>query len=82
MPKRRRLTGQELVAILQQLGFEIVAIKGSHHRMRRMIDGVTQSLTIPVHGSKPLNLKTLSTIYRQLCKYVSEEEIEPRFFSE
>ena len=31
MPKLRRLSGKDIVKILESLGFSVVRIRGSHH---------------------------------------------------
>lgn len=64
MPRLPRLSGQELIKIFETFGFEIIRIRGSHHRMRRIVDGDTQLLTVPVHGNKGLPIPTLRSIYR------------------
>ena len=44
MPRLRRLNGKELVKLFQRLGFKVVRIRGSHHHMRRVVDGQGQNL--------------------------------------
>ncbi len=50
MPKLRRLSGEEIVRIFEKFGFAIVAIKGSHYKLRRIVDNQKQTLHVPVHG--------------------------------
>jgi predicted RNA binding protein YcfA (HicA-like mRNA interferase family) len=45
------ISGKELVALLEKLGFVIVRIKGSHHRMKHS-DG--RIATVPVHKNDSL----------------------------
>ncbi|HMP90762.1 MAG TPA: type II toxin-antitoxin system HicA family toxin [Kiritimatiellia bacterium] len=47
MPKRPRLRGRELIAILRQAGLAVIRIKGSHHFLRHP-DGC--ATVIPVHA--------------------------------
>jgi predicted RNA binding protein YcfA (HicA-like mRNA interferase family) len=50
MPKLRRLSGSEVIKIFASFGFEQVAQRGSHVKLRRVLaDGSRQTLTIPAH---------------------------------
>lgn len=91
MPKLRRLNGREIIRILQQFGFEIVHIRGSHHILRRTVeisdgDGQTkaevQTVNVPVHGAQPLATGTLRQLYQDLLRYLSEEELETEYFTD
>lgn len=82
MPKLRRLDGKQLVVILERFGFQVVRIRGSHHNMRRVIDGQSQNLNIPMHGKKPLSTGTLRGIYRQALEFIPEEELRPHFYTD
>src|SRR5262249_8647453 len=78
-PKLRRLSSRELVASLRALGFEVVATRGSHAKLRRLgPGGERQTLTVPLHDD--LAAGTLSAIYRQVCRYVPAEAARPLFF--
>ena len=54
MAKLRRLTGKEVIKILQDLGYEVIRIKGSHYRLRLQLDETTCYTTVPMHGNSPL----------------------------
>ena len=91
MPKLRRLNGLEVVRILRGRGFEVVRIKGSHHIMRRTVnvtttDGATidevQTINVPVHGSQPLATGMLKRLYRDMQRYLTDEELRPHFYTE
>lgn len=91
MPKLRRLNGLDLVRIFEQFGFEVIRIRGSHHVMRRSIkvlraDGIshqeTQTVNIPVHGTKPLGSGLLKRIYRDATVYLSEDELSTYFYTD
>jgi predicted RNA binding protein YcfA (HicA-like mRNA interferase family) len=82
MPRLRRLSGGELIKILEGFGFEVISIKGSHHKLRRTVDGEKQTLHVPVHGNRPIATGTLRTIYRQACSYIPEDELYPHFYAE
>ena len=49
MPKIKRLSGAEVIAIFSQFGFTVHSQKGSHVKLRRVsLDG-NETLTIPSH---------------------------------
>lgn len=45
-------TGRALIRLLQDHGWQVVRIEGSHHIMTK--PGREETLSIPVHGSKTL----------------------------
>ena len=76
----RHLSSRELCIALGRLGFEVVATRGSHAKLRRTTaEGVSQTLTIPLH--RELAPGTLRAIFRQACRFVPEGEVRPMFFS-
>ena len=78
-PRLRRLTARELMKALARLGFEVTGIEGSHAKLRRVLpNGERQTLMIPAHGD--LATGTLVAIYRQLRRYVPEEDARPIFY--
>lgn len=80
MPKLRRLSGNEVVRIFASFGFEPVAQRGSHVKLRRVLaDGSRQTLTIPAHAE--LDMGTLKAIYRQALRYIPEVELRPHFYA-
>jgi predicted RNA binding protein YcfA (HicA-like mRNA interferase family) len=80
-PRLRRLSSRELCVALGRLGFEVVATRGSHAKLRRTTpEGLRQTLTIPLH--RELAAGTLRAIFRQACRFVPEGEVGPLFFSE
>jgi predicted RNA binding protein YcfA (HicA-like mRNA interferase family) len=81
MPLRlRQLSGREVAAALTRFGFEVVATRGSHCKLRRtMPSGQRQTLTIPLHPA--LATGTLHAIYRQACRFVPESELQTHFYS-
>ena len=62
MAKQIVLTGKELIRLLEQNGFDVVRVNGSHHRMRHADGRVT---TVPVHGSSNLPKGLLRKIVRE-----------------
>jgi predicted RNA binding protein YcfA (HicA-like mRNA interferase family) len=57
------ITGSELIKALGKLGFLVVRIKGSHHRIEHA-DG--RKTTVPVHGKETLGPGILLKILRDL----------------
>lgn len=55
------VTGKQLVAVLQQLGFEVLRIKGSHHFMHHP-DG--RRTVVPVHAGEDIGPGLMSKILR------------------
>ena len=81
MPKLRRLSGDDVIAILTKFDFRIHAQRGSHVKLRRMTpSGEHQTLTIPRH--RELDRGTLRAILRQAGRYVPEAQLTPLFFTE
>ena len=69
MTRLPRITGQKLVKALQEAGFEIIRIKGSHYYLRHP-DG--RSTVIPVHRSETLGPGITSQILQD-CEMTSDE---------
>ena len=75
------------MAAFRRLGFEVVATRGSHAKLRRILpDGSRQAGTFPQAITIPLPrelaLGTLQAIFRQARRYASEAELRPHFFRE
>ena len=64
------LSGKDLVKLLEKLGFMIVRIKGSHHRMKHEDGRVT---TVPVHKNEDLPKGLMRKIIREDLKVVIDE---------
>jgi predicted RNA binding protein YcfA (HicA-like mRNA interferase family) len=81
MPKLRVLSGRQVLNILHDFGFQKFAQRGSHVKVRRVLQGnLTQSLTIPDHDE--IDRGTLGAIYRQASRFIPESELRARFFTE
>ncbi|MBI3667915.1 MAG: type II toxin-antitoxin system HicA family toxin [Acidobacteria bacterium] len=79
--KLRRLSGQEVAAILGQFGFLPLAQRGSHLKLRRLgVEGRKETLVVPLHNE--LDRGTLRSIVRQASRYISEENLRPYFFGD
>jgi predicted RNA binding protein YcfA (HicA-like mRNA interferase family) len=79
MPKLRRLSGKEVVAIFAKFGFGVVSQMGSHIKLKREREGQSQTLTVPAHSE--LDTGTLRAIVRQASRYIPTEELQPFFYS-
>ena len=75
MPKLKALSGKEVIGVLEELGFSVVNQKGSHVKLKRVVDGgISQTLTIPNHSD--LDKGTLKAIYNQAVRYVPGVNIQ------
>ncbi|MDO8793068.1 MAG: type II toxin-antitoxin system HicA family toxin [Vicinamibacterales bacterium] len=78
-PRLRTLGGADVVAALRAVGFEVVAVRGSHAKLRRLLpDGHRQTMTVPLH--KELARGTLLALYRQALRFIPDADLKPRFF--
>ena len=81
MPKLRVLSGREVLKILREFGFQKFAQRGSHIKVRRVLEGgQTQSLTVPNHDE--IDRGTLNAIYRQASRFITEPELRAKFFTD
>ncbi|MCD6473547.1 MAG: type II toxin-antitoxin system HicA family toxin [Thermoplasmata archaeon] len=79
MSKLKLLSGKEIIKIFSKFGFEIVSQRGSHVKLRRILEnGTKQTLTVPIHDE--LDKGTLKAIFRQALRYIPEEELRPYFY--
>jgi predicted RNA binding protein YcfA (HicA-like mRNA interferase family) len=80
MPRLKVLSGHDVITILASFGFIEETRRGSHVKLRRVgPGGERQTLTIPNHAE--LDKGTLRAIYRQSCRYVPEEQLNPHFYT-
>lgn len=80
MPRLPNLTGGEVLQILRGFGFEQFSQRGSHIKVRRLIAGQVQTLTIPNH--RELDRGTLQALFRQACRFIAEADLRSRFYTE
>jgi predicted RNA binding protein YcfA (HicA-like mRNA interferase family) len=79
MARLRRLSGAEVVGILEGFGFVVVSQRGSHVKLKRTTEDVgTQTLTVPAHAE--LDRGTLRAIFRQAARFVPEQDLHPHFY--
>jgi predicted RNA binding protein YcfA (HicA-like mRNA interferase family) len=79
MPKLRRLSGADVVAIFQRFGFVVVSQRGSHIKLKRASAHGTETLTVPAHAE--LDAGTLRAIIRQAARFVPEHDLHSHFYS-
>ncbi len=63
------ISGKELIKLLERIGFTIVRINGSHHRLKHSDGRIT---TIPVHKNDPIPKGLLRKIIREDIKITPE----------
>jgi len=82
MPQKlRRLSARDVLAILQNFDFEVVATRGSHAKLRRVTrEDERQTLTVPLH--KDLDVGTIRAIYRQAARFIPESELRASFYGD
>jgi predicted RNA binding protein YcfA (HicA-like mRNA interferase family) len=64
------VSGKDFIKLLEKLGFVVVRVNGSHHRMKHEDGRVT---TIPVHKNDALPKGLLRKIIREDLKMTVEE---------
>jgi predicted RNA binding protein YcfA (HicA-like mRNA interferase family) len=80
VPKLKRLTAKQVLAIFMGFGFVIASQRGSHIKLVRTVQYQKQSLTIPNHDV--LDTGTCKAIMRQASRFISTEELYPHFYTE
>ena len=66
-----RASGKDVLAALRRHGWELINVRGSHHYLRHSSRG--RKVTVPVHGTRVLQPKTLASILEQA--EVTEDEL-------
>jgi len=59
----KSVSGKELCKIVQNKGWILKRIKGSHHVFEKA--GLETTLSIPIHSNKDLKIGTLKSIMKQ-----------------
>ena len=81
MPRPKRLSGEEVIAIFAKFGFRVHSQRGSHVKLRRITaGGNVQTLTVPRH--RELDLGTSQAIFRQGSRFKGEDDLRPEFFTD
>ncbi len=79
-PKLKRLSGAEVLAIFTTFGFQMHSQRGSHVKLRKLVNAEKQTLTIPLHPE--LDTGTLRAIIRQATRYIPETELHSHFYTD
>lgn len=64
------ISGKELIRILENAGWQVIRIHGSHHIL--MKSGHTERISVPVHGNQPLKIGLLKHLLKIAGIDVSE----------
>ncbi len=81
MLRLRRLTTRQLLRAVRDFGFQVIATRGSHAKLVRVLpSGERQVLTVPLHSQ--LAPGTLRPIFRQAVRFIPESELRSKFFTE
>lgn len=80
MPKLKVLSGNDVIKVFSDFGFEVISQKGSHIKLRKFFNDQKQTLIIPNH--KHLDTGTLRAIIKQASKYITLEDLKTHFYSE
>jgi predicted RNA binding protein YcfA (HicA-like mRNA interferase family) len=80
MPKLRPLSGNDLLRIFLQFGFEKLSQRGSHVKLRRNTPAGKQILTVVLH--RDVDKGTLQAIFRQALRYIPETDLARHFFAD
>ncbi|WP_372946953.1 type II toxin-antitoxin system HicA family toxin [Mariniphaga sp.] len=73
MPQLPVISGKDFLKFLISIGFSVVRINGSHHRLRHPDGRVT---TIPVHKSQDLPKGLIRKIIREDLEYELDKFLE------
>ena len=71
MPRLPRVRGRQLLAALQQLGFRVARIKGSHHILQHA-DG--RRTVVPIHAGETIGPGLLNAILKDTELTIDELE--------
>jgi predicted RNA binding protein YcfA (HicA-like mRNA interferase family) len=81
MAKLRVLSGRDVLMILRAFGFQDVSQRGSHIKVRRVLEGGrSQTLTVPNHYE--IDRGTLQALYRQASRFIPESELRAEFYTD
>jgi len=72
MTKLPRITGQQIIKVLQNFGFSVIRIRGSHHYLRHHDSRTT---IVPVHSGEIIGPGLMRKILRD-CEISKNDFIE------
>lgn len=81
MPRLRRMSGAEVAAALQRVGFVLERQRGAHMKLaRRGPDGRRQVMTVPGHDE--LATGTLCAVVRQASQFLPDDVLRGLFYTD
>lgn len=80
MPKPKRLSGGDVVKILQKFGFVVESQNGSHIKIIRLTSSGKQMLLISNH--RELKTGAVIGIYKQALAYIPETTLRSHFYTD
>lgn len=80
MGRLKRLSGDDVIRILERAGFVVLGQKGSHVKLRRIHQATSQTMTVPRH--RELDPGALRAIVRQAQRFLPEAWLTKHFFSD
>jgi len=80
MSKPKRLSGSDVIRILESFGFVVKSQRGSHVKLVRVSNGSREILTVITHPE--MKTGTVVGIFKQASRYISESELREHFYSE
>ncbi len=78
MPGLRVLSGFEIGTFLEKHGFFLDRQRGSHMTFKRKLGEATNTMTVPNH--RTLHRGTSHGLFKEACKYISEEKVVEFFY--
>ncbi len=67
--KRPQLRGEQIVRLLERLGYQVVGKKGgSHRKLRTVIAGREHNVTVPVHKGKTLHPDLRDELLKEIAE--------------
>ncbi len=68
-PRRPQLRSEQILKLLERLGYQPVGKKGgSHRKMRKVIQGREHNITVPVHKGKTLHPDLRDHLLKEIAK--------------
>ena len=69
MSRLPRITGKVMVTALQELGFKVIRVNGSHHHLHKIGSNL---VTVPVHSGEILSPMVIKSVLKQAGLEVDE----------
>lgn len=82
MPRARRLSGDEVLAILARHGFSIHSQRGSHVKLRRVTFQGNAQTPHCAEAPGALDAGTLPAILRQASRFIPEDQLREEFYTD